>query len=81
MIRGNAIYPMVHYWVIFLDETEAESDAESDLSDHEDFYLPGEDHNVKMEVSATRRENIKQLFYSDQVLPYTFSDWALFDQH
>ncbi|KAF6023875.1 hypothetical protein EB796_017806 [Bugula neritina] len=48
------------------DETQVESDAESDLSDHEDFFLPGEEHNVKMEVSATRRENIKRLFYSNQ---------------
>jgi len=50
-----------------LDETEAESDAESDISDHEDFFLPGEEHYIKMEVSATRREKIKQLFYSNQV--------------
>ncbi|KAF6028698.1 CASP2 [Bugula neritina] len=44
-----------------------ESDNESDLSDHEDFYLPGEEHHIKMEVSVTRREDIKQLFYSNQV--------------
>jgi len=74
MIRGNAIYPIVHYSVIFLDETQAESDAESDLSDHEDFYLPGEDHHIKMEVSATKKEEIKQLFYSNQVHPFKFSD-------
>ncbi|KAF6023880.1 hypothetical protein EB796_017811 [Bugula neritina] len=44
------------------DKTQVESDVDSDLSDHEDFYLPGEDHHVKMEVSATRKAAIKCLF-------------------
>ncbi|KAF6030762.1 hypothetical protein EB796_010943 [Bugula neritina] len=49
------------------EETQVESDADSDLSDHEDFFLPREEHYIKMEVSVTRREKIKQLFYSNQV--------------
>jgi len=53
-----------------LDETD-ESDTDSDLSDHEDFYLSGEDPHIKMEVSVTRSKKIKQLFYSDQV-PYCY---------
>jgi len=56
--------------IIVLDETQVVSDADSDLSDHEDFLLSGEDHHIKMEVSVTKKEQIKQLFYSSQVLSY-----------
>ncbi|KAF6021952.1 hypothetical protein EB796_019738 [Bugula neritina] len=59
---------------IFLDKTEVESDADSDLSDHEDFFLPEEEQQIKMEVSATRKEEIKRLFYSNQV--YRMSETA-----
>ncbi|KAF6018350.1 hypothetical protein EB796_023340 [Bugula neritina] len=58
----------------FLDETQVESDADSDLSDHEDFYLPEEDQHVKMEVSVTRKAAIKRLFYSNQVTRYSSTD-------
>jgi len=51
----------------YSDETQVESDAESNLSDHEKFFFPAEDPLIKMKVSATRREEIKQLFYSNQV--------------
>ncbi|KAF6026298.1 hypothetical protein EB796_015393 [Bugula neritina] len=58
-------YLILTLLIIILDETQVESDADSDLSDHEDFYLPGEDHHVKMKVSATRKATIKRLFYSN----------------
>ncbi|KAF6026559.1 hypothetical protein EB796_015130 [Bugula neritina] len=56
------------------DETQVESDAESNLSDHEDFYLPGDDHHVKMQVSVTRKAAIKRLFYSNQQMKKDIKD-------
>ncbi|KAF6026563.1 hypothetical protein EB796_015134 [Bugula neritina] len=63
------------------EKAQVESDAESDLSDHEDFYLPGEEQQIKMEVSATRKAEIKRLFYSNQVTMYKFLAYVQFGQH
>ncbi|KAF6038513.1 hypothetical protein EB796_003170 [Bugula neritina] len=54
-------------------ETQVESDdekadADSDISEHEDFSSPQEAGNIKMEVSGTKKEKIKRLFYSNEVL-------------